>query len=135
MFSHVMIGATDLVKARTFYDAVLSCVGLVSREVVPDGVSVAVSWTGADDDFVRFYVCKPVDGAPASAGNGVMIAFAAPDAEAVVRGYEAALAAGAADAGAPGPRPHYGAGYFGAYFRDPWGNKIHLAFRGDAVSE
>ncbi|MFK4823102.1 hypothetical protein ACI0FS_23530 [Ochrobactrum quorumnocens] len=33
--------------------------------------------------------------------------------------------------GGPGPRPHYGDGYFGAYLRDPDGNKIHLVHRGD----
>lgn len=33
--------------------------------------------------------------------------------------------------GAPGPRGRYGEGYYGAYLRDPDGNKVHLAWRGD----
>jgi hypothetical protein len=39
------------------------------------------------------------------------------------------------DEGAPGPRPHYGNGYYGAYLRDPDGNKIHLVYRGDIVQD
>jgi hypothetical protein len=31
----------------------------------------------------------------------------------------------------PGPRPHYGDGYYGAYLRDPDGNKIHIVHRAD----
>lgn len=62
-----------------------------------------------------------------------MVAFLAPDAEAVRQAHAAGLAAGGADEGAPGPRPHYGDGYYGAYLRDPDGNKIHLVHRGDIV--
>ncbi|MFN3498441.1 MAG: VOC family protein, partial [Pannonibacter indicus] len=60
-------------------------------------------------------------------------AFLAPDAEAVRAAHAAGLAAGGRDEGPPGPRPHYAPGYFGAYLRDPDGNKIHLVFRGDLV--
>ena len=38
--------------------------------------------------------------------------------------HTAALAAGGTDDGPPGPRPHYGAEYYGAFVRDPDGNKI-----------
>lgn len=40
---------------------------------------------------------------------------------------------GGADEGAPGPRPHYGPGYFGAYLRDPDGNKTHLVYQREAI--
>lgn len=40
-------------------------------------------------------------------------------------------AAGARDEGPPGERAHYGAGYYGAYFRDLDGNKVHVVHRGD----
>jgi catechol 2,3-dioxygenase-like lactoylglutathione lyase family enzyme len=38
--------------------------------------------------------------------------------------YEAALAAGGVDNGAPGLRPHYHANYYGAFVLDPDGNNI-----------
>ena len=53
--------------------------------------------------------------------------FAASKAE-VQAFYDAALAAGATDDGAPGPRPDYGEPYFGCFVRDPDGNKIESAF-------
>ncbi len=60
-----------------------------------------------------------------------MVAFMAPSAEAVNRAYAAGMAAGGANEGPPGLRPNYGIGYYGAYLRDPDGNKVHIAFRGD----
>jgi len=69
-------------------------------------------------------VVRPLDGAAAGAGNGVTVAFAAPTRAAVDAFHAAALAAGASDEGAPGLRPHYHPNYYGAYVRDPDGNKL-----------
>jgi len=44
---------------------------------------------------------------------------------------QAGLLAGGCDEGEPGQRSHYGDGYYGAYLRDPDGNKVHIAHRGD----
>jgi len=66
----------------------------------------------------------PYDGAPAAPGNGQMIALLAPDRAGVDRTYAKALEHGGACDGPPGPRPQYHAHYYGAYFRDPDGNKI-----------
>jgi len=44
--------------------------------------------------------------------------------------YEAGLVHGGRDEGAPGLRPHYAADYYGAYLRDPEGNKLHVVHRG-----
>lgn len=60
-----------------------------------------------------------------------MVAFLALSPEAVNSSYAAGLSTGGADEGAPGPRPHYGFGYYGAYLRDPDGNKVHVVHRGD----
>ncbi len=38
--------------------------------------------------------------------------------------HAAALAAGGRDNGAPGPRPHYHANYYGAFVLDPDGHNI-----------
>jgi catechol 2,3-dioxygenase-like lactoylglutathione lyase family enzyme len=60
-----------------------------------------------------------------------MTASLAPSHAAVYVAHAAALAAGGSDEGAPGPRAHYGEGYYGAYVRDPDGNKVHIVYRGD----
>ncbi len=60
-----------------------------------------------------------------------MIEFLAPSIESVNLAYAAGVSNGGTDEGPPGPRLNYGAGYYGAYLRDPEGNKIHIAFRGD----
>jgi hypothetical protein len=60
-----------------------------------------------------------------------MVAFLAPTTSSVDLAYEAGLCSGGVDEGAPGERANYGAGYYGAYLRDPDGNKVHIAYRGD----
>jgi catechol 2,3-dioxygenase-like lactoylglutathione lyase family enzyme len=72
----------------------------------------------------RCLIGRPFDRQPASPGNGQMIALLAPDRAAVDHCHEAALARGGRSEGAPGLRPHYHADYYGAYFRDPDGNKL-----------
>lgn len=133
MFSHVTVGVRDLDRAGHFYDALFGPLGLRRRAILPDGGPAALCWVTATAPLPRFYAYRPYDGAPAKAGNGSMIAFLAPSAAAVEAAHAAGLAHGGTDEGAPGPRPHYGDGYFGAYLRDPDGNKIHIVHRGDLV--
>ncbi len=134
MFSHVTVGCTDLSRAAAFYDALLSPLGLVRRPVVPDGGPASACWVSPGQTLPRFYVYIPLNGEPASAGNGSMVAFGAPSADAAHAAHEAALRRGGRDEGAPGHRPRYGQGYYGAYLRDPDGNKIHVVYRGDISS-
>lgn len=131
MFSHVTVGTRDLERAGRFYDALLLPIGLRQRVVTPDDGPRALCWVSGDAPLPRFYVYSPQDGLPATVGNGSMTAFLAPAAEAVQASWASGLANGGLDEGAPGERPHYGAGYFGAYLRDPDGNKIHIVYRGD----
>lgn len=131
MFSHVTVGARDLERAGRFYDATLAPLGLTRRTVVPDGGPPALCWVTATAPLPRFYVYIPRNGEPATVGNGSMVAFLALSEAAVEAAYAAGLASGGTDDGVPGPRPHYGAGYFGAYLRDPEGNKVHIVYRGD----
>lgn len=74
-----------------------------------------------------FVICKPYDGRPHEPGNGQMIAFSAPSRGVVRRVYQTALSCGGTSEGAPGLRPEYHANYYGAYFRDPDGNKFCVA--------
>ena len=69
-------------------------------------------------------VGAPVNGEPAAPGNGQMIALLAPGRAAVDAFHAVALANGARDEGPPGPRPEYHPDFYGAYVRDPGGNKL-----------
>jgi len=131
MLSHVTVGVRNLDRAGHFYDALFVPLGLKRRIVTPDGGPAALCWVAASAPLPRFYAYIPYDGEPATAGNGGMTAFLAPSIEAVQAAHAAGLAHGGIDEGAPGPRPRYGDGYFGAYLRDPDGNKIHIVHRGD----
>jgi predicted lactoylglutathione lyase len=74
--------------------------------------------------MIEFSLEKPSDGRPATVGNGVHVCFAAGTRDQVDEFYHTALANGGTDAGPPGLRPEYDAHYYGAFVRDPDGNKI-----------
>ena len=120
MIGYVTIGAVDGEKSGTFYDAVFGAMG--SERKFSDG-----GWTGygpKGEDSHSVYVCPPHDGKPARAGNGIMIAFKAKSKVEVDAAYKAGLAGGGTDEGKPGPRPADSKTFYGAYLRDPTGNKI-----------
>ncbi|MBI3366958.1 MAG: VOC family protein [Burkholderiales bacterium] len=122
MFSHVFVGSTDFSRAHAFYAPLMSELGLKQRFHVPEH-----SWAGwqpAQGGRPLFIVGVPFDGAKHDPGNGQMVAFMAPDRAVVDRVHEMALRSGGTDEGKPGLRPHYHANYYGAYFRDPEGNKV-----------
>src|ERR671924_241437 len=122
MFSHVYVGVTDFPRAWRFYQAILPLLGLKERFTEPEN-----GWGGwqlPDRTRPLFLIGRPYDGRPADPGNGHMAAFMAPDRPTVDKVHAAALAAGGTSEGGPGLRPHYHANYYGAYFRDPDGNKL-----------
>lgn len=119
MFSHVTIGANDMTKAKSFYDALLKPLGLVRRIDQPDAAGY-----GKLEGPTPLWVVQPLDKQPATAGNGITIGLEADDRPAVDAAYKAAIAAGGRDEGAPGIREHYSPNYYGAYVRDPDGTKI-----------
>jgi catechol 2,3-dioxygenase-like lactoylglutathione lyase family enzyme len=121
LVSHVSIGTNDFNRAVGFYDKVMLTLGCLRIMQVPG----AVAYGKAQPEF---WVQTPLDGTPASVGNGTHIGFVAADRNAVHAFYETALAAGGKDAGAPGPRPEYGAPYYGCFVRDPDGNKVEAVF-------
>jgi catechol 2,3-dioxygenase-like lactoylglutathione lyase family enzyme len=134
VFSHVTVGVSDLARAGTFYDALLLPLGLVRRPVTPDGGPAALCWHEPDLLLPRFYAYLPYDRRPCSAGNGTMVAFLAPSPDAVEQSHAGGIGTGGVDDGPPGPREQYGPDYFGAYLRDPDGNKIHIVCRGPAAA-
>ncbi|MFS0770763.1 VOC family protein [Sphingomonas sp. 1P08PE] len=116
MIHHVSVGTDDLNRSIRFYDAVLPGLGL--RRILDDTGEGMHYGTG----HIEFSTIRT--DAPATAGNGVHIAFDVERRAMVDAFHRDALANGGSDAGAPGLRPHYDANYYAAFVRDPDGNKI-----------
>jgi catechol 2,3-dioxygenase-like lactoylglutathione lyase family enzyme len=117
MIGYITLGTNDLARATAFYDALLAEIG--AKRFMETERSVA--WM-VSPGTPGLSVCKPFDGSPATAGNGTMVALAAGSTANVDALHRRALALGARDEGAPGPRGT--SGYYGAYFRDLDGNKL-----------
>lgn len=118
MFSHVTIGSNEPEKLEAFYDALLATLGIEPFFKVPGTLSYG---TAAGP---KLFVVKPFDGAPHHTGNGWHAAFLASDRASVDAFHAKALEMGGSSEGAPGLRPHYHPNYYGAYIRDPHGNKL-----------
>ena len=80
--------------------------------------------------YPEFWVQAPIDGRPASVGNGSHVGFFADSKAQVDAFHAAALTAGAGDEGAPGPRPLYGEPYYGCFIRDLDGHKVEASLLG-----
>src|SRR5690606_15313324 len=112
ILSHVSLGSNRFDEAAAFYDAVLATLGC-KRILAHPG---AVSW---GREYPEFWLQAPIDGQPASVGNGTHVGFFAADKASVDAFHRAALKAGAVDEGAPGPREEDGAPYYGWFGRAP----------------
>lgn len=128
ILSHVSIGVSDFDAASAFYDKVLPTVGC--RRIMEHPGAVAYG-----KQFPEFWVQLPIDGKPASVGNGSHIGFIAASRDEVDAFHRAAIEAGATDDGAPGPRPEYGDPYYGCFVRDLDGHKIEAAFWDSSKAE
>ena len=114
----VMVGSNDFKKSSEFYDAILEPLKLKKTVTTEKYIGYSHS---SDPDKTLFYVTNPVNGEPATFGNGTQITLLADNKEAVEKFYEIALLKGATDEGAPGVRKD--GNYYG-YIRDLDGNKI-----------
>lgn len=117
MLDHVSLGTNDVHRARAFYDPLMSLIGL--RLIKSDE---AGAHYGASE--ILFSLVIPTDRKPATAGNGTHIAFRVRDRKMVDQFHTLALAHGGRDEGPPGIRPEYDDHYYGAFVRDPDGNKV-----------
>lgn len=123
MFNHVMLGANDLETSRKFYDALLGALG------AKPGVANRnrYFWRNAGGTFA---ISTPLNGEPATAGNGSTIGFAGQSPEQVNEAHAAGVANGGVTCeDPPGYRGEGAARLYLAYLRDPDGNKLCLAFR------
>jgi catechol 2,3-dioxygenase-like lactoylglutathione lyase family enzyme len=125
MIGYVTLGSNDLAKSRAFYDALMPVIG--AGRIMEFGDAFTMYGTSLGRPGLA--VCKPYDGNTATAGNGNMAAIAC-DRRAHVDAFHAkAMELGGTCEGPAGLRGEEGAqAFYGAYFRDPDGNKL-CAFR------
>lgn len=132
MFSHIFIGITDFDRALAFHGAVLSGLGLQARFC--DRSRPWAGWQSAGEARPLLLIGKPFDGKAHDPGNGQMVALLAHSRALVDRTHATALAHGGTCDGPPGLRPEYHENYYGAYFRDPDGNKLCVACHSAAIA-
>jgi len=116
MFTHVMVGSNEPAKARAFYRAALGALGHEAHE--------KGDHTFFSDGNSGFGVGRPRDGEAACPANGGTIGFKAKSTADVDAFHAAGIAHGGTCDGKPGPRAQAPGSAYGAYLRDPDGNKI-----------
>ena len=121
LLDHVSLPVTDLAAAKAFYAAALAPLGF--GIISESAGAVGIGAPGLVQDLWLYQ---------AGAGTAIHLAFHARDEAAVRAFHAAALAAGGIDNGAPGLRPRYHPGYYGAYVHDPDGNNVEAVFHGGA---
>ncbi|XDF35255.1 VOC family protein [Paracidovorax avenae] len=123
MFSHVIVGVTDLEKSKRFYDALLGTIG------VPPGMANKSRYFYRSPGGL-FGITLPINGEPATHGNGSTIGFTMQSPEQADAFHAAGVANGGTTCEDP---PGYREGPVGplylAYLRDPDGNKLCAMYR------
>ena len=119
MFSHIMLGADDIDASKTFYDAIFAATGVGPGITDDKGRVFWMTPTGV------FAITKPIDGKPASCGNGSTVGFAMKSPVEADAWHAAGLAnGGTACEDPPGVRTGATGSLYLAYLRDPSGNKL-----------
>ena len=120
MIDHTGVLVSDFARSKEFYRRALAPIGYRILAEFP------AAMTGSTDVAGFGVPPKPdfwiADGRPNV--PPIHIAFRVENRALVQAFYQAALAAGGRDNGAPGPRPHYHEHYFGAFVLDPDGHNI-----------
>lgn len=120
MIDHTGLTTKDPIRSRRFYEAALSPLGYQVLKEVPTqftgGLVVLGLGVPPKPDFWM------IEGEPNE--PRIHVAFRADTRAQVDAFYQAALAAGGKDNGAPGIRAHYHADYYGAFVFDPDGHNI-----------
>jgi len=119
MFSHMMVGSNDIDRSKKFYDALFVAIGGKPGIVDPKGRLIYLHNGGV------FLVTKPIDGKPATVGNGSTIGFAMASPEQADAFHAAGIAHGGTTCeNPPGWREGSVGKLYLCYLRDPDGNKI-----------
>ncbi|MEO3433488.1 VOC family protein [Inquilinus sp. CAU 1745] len=120
MLDHMGFAVSDLERSKAFYQAALAPLGIgilmeVTAEQTGGGAHLGFGANGKPFFWIG-------DGAPLQ--SPVHVAFTAESRAIVDEFHRAALAAGGANNGGPGLRPHYHPNYYGAFVLDPDGHNI-----------
>lgn len=127
MIDHIGFAVSDLAASRAFYAPALQPLGItLLMEVTEEMTGGHGAHLGFGRDNKPFFWI----GTGKQVATSVHVAFATPDRAAVDAFHAAALKAGGRDNGAPGLRPEYHPGYYGAFVLDPDGNNIEAVFHG-----
>ena len=119
MYSHIVLGASNLDESKKFYDAVMRELGYSSGRVDGEGRCFYVTDTGI------LGIRTPLDGNPATRGNGMTVGFTAKNSAEVDRWHAAGIANGGVSCeDPPGVREDATRTTYLAYLRDPVGNKL-----------
>ena len=120
MIDHLSITTTDLDRAQAFYDPVLAALGYPRVNRRPHAIGYGVRDRGPDAPaYISVYLTRET-----LVPDNRHWAFRAPSRAAVRAFHAAALKHGGTDDGVPGLRPNYHEHYYGAFVRDPDGNRI-----------
>lgn len=123
MYSHVTLGVNDLEASITFYDGVMGVLGYERHSH-----SESFAGYGRPDDIALgincLWILVPINGEPASGGNGTNIAFNALNRQTVREFHRLAIKFGGTDEGEPGIREEAHPNFYAAYVRDFDGNKL-----------
>jgi len=125
MIGYVTLGSDNMPRARTFYDELLGST-IDAKRIMEFGDDMGgfTMW-GTGFDKPGLAVTNPYNKEPAVAGNGNMAALATNSRSKVDEIHAKALELGGTCEGPPGLRGDEGdQAFYGAYFRDPDGNKL-----------
>ena len=120
MIDHTGVYVSDFAKAKHFYSKALGAIGYRLLHEFPAEVTGSTAVAGfGEPPKADFWIHEGMPNKPA-----MHVAFRVHSRELVDQFYSAALAAGGRDNGAPGPRPHYHANYYGGFVLDPDGHNV-----------
>lgn len=121
VLDHVSIAVRDLAAARVFYDAIMAALGVEKVYDRPEALGYGERCSAVADR----HTCLAIYAAPRTDANDMRHWCFKAATRAQVQAFHAAgLAHGGLDDGAPGLRPQYHPHYFGAFLRDPDGNRV-----------
>jgi catechol 2,3-dioxygenase-like lactoylglutathione lyase family enzyme len=120
MIDHISVAVADLAKSAAFYDPLLATLGMTRVADRPETI-------GYGKRYPEFWLNARPNMSAVDKDTGIHICLRARTTDIVDAFHAAALAHGGVDDGAPGPRQGEMTEYYGAFVRDPDGNKIEVA--------